>query len=118
MKKSRQAKIEISTIRNNGTFAVQVHDDGRGIQIEKLRKRLKESGQWSSKEIDNWPEDQVIDTIFMPGMSTSEKVDKISGRGVGMDLVKDKISQHQGDIKVDYKKGKYCQFTVTLPMEN
>jgi two-component system chemotaxis sensor kinase CheA len=117
-KKPRRAKVEISTMRNNGTFGVQVHDDGRGIQIKKLRKRLKESGQWSPQEVDNWPEEQVIDTIFMSGISTAEKVDKISGRGVGMDLVKDKINQHKGEIKVDYKKGKYCQFTVTLPVGN
>jgi ligand-binding sensor domain-containing protein/signal transduction histidine kinase len=118
VKKSRQAVIELTTFKDNGFFAVKVRDDGRGIQVEKLRKRLKESGKWPEKEIDTWTEEQVVDTIFLPGVTTADDVDEIAGRGVGMDLVKDKINLHKGDIKIDFEKGKFCQFTVTLPVEN
>lgn len=118
MNKPHKAIIEITTFRNNGSFAVQVRDDGRGIQVEKLRKRAKESGQWPEEEIDSWTEEQLVNTIFLPGITTSDNVDEIAGRGVGMDLVKDKINLHKGDIRVDFEKGKFCQFTVTLPVEN
>ena len=116
--KPRQAVIEIATFRNNGSYAVQVRDDGRGIQVEKLRKRAKELGQWPEKEINSWTEEQVVDTIFLPGITTSDDVDEIAGRGVGMDLVKDKINLHKGDIRIDFEKDKFCQFTVTLPLKN
>jgi ligand-binding sensor domain-containing protein/signal transduction histidine kinase len=115
--KSPKATIEISTSLEKDVFVVKIRDDGRGLQIDQLRKRAKESGKWPKNEIDGWTKEQVINTIFMPGISTSENINQISGRGVGMDLVKEKIETHKGSIETVFEEGKYCEFKVILPIK-
>jgi chemotaxis protein histidine kinase CheA len=115
--KSPSATIEISTALENNAFIIRVRDDGRGLQLDSLRERAKESGKWSKKEVDGWTKEQIINSIFVPGISTSKNIDQISGRGVGMDLVKEKIETHKGSIETAFEEGKYCEFKVILPVK-
>jgi ligand-binding sensor domain-containing protein/signal transduction histidine kinase len=115
--KSAQAKIEISTSRIKDSFIIRVRDDGRGLQIEKLRQRAKESGKWPEKEVNHWTTEQVINSIFVSGITTSDDITQISGRGVGMDLVKKELETHKGTIDIKFENGKYSEFKIKLPLE-
>ena len=65
--------------------------------------------------MNKWDEQKIADTIFEPGISTSDTTDLVAGRGVGMDIIKHKVESHKGEIVLDYQKGKYIEFTVILP---
>jgi two-component system chemotaxis sensor kinase CheA len=114
--KKSEALIELSTSRENGTFIVRVRDDGRGLQLDKLRARAKESGRWRDQEIARWTDTDVANTIFVSGITTADDVDQISGRGVGMDLVKEELNKHQGTIDIAFEAGKFCEFKVKFPV--
>lgn len=58
----------------------------------------------------------MIELIYEHGISTNENTDLISGRGVGLDLVKEKVQSKNGTIDIDFEPGKYCQFTITIPV--
>ena len=114
-KKPVPGTIEISTFSSDHAFGFKFIDDGKGMQISKLRDKIKSLGKWSEDEIDMWEDKKIAESIFVAGVTTSDKVDLVSGRGVGMDLVKHKLETHKGKIHLEYKEGKYCKFTVTLP---
>jgi ligand-binding sensor domain-containing protein/signal transduction histidine kinase len=117
-KKSRKkttGTIRISSFIKGDRIGIRFEDDGRGIQIDKLRARAKESGKWKAGEIDRWSDKQVVDLIYLPGMTTSDSANMAAGRGVGMDIVKQKIAKIGGEIKIITRKGKYCKFIIELP---
>jgi len=101
---------------NDKIFGFTFRDDGRGLQLDKLRDKARTSGHWSAEEIDSWTNQQVAEVIYKSGISTSEKAGLIAGRGVGMDLVKDKIDRLGGTIKINTKTGKFCEFTIKIPL--
>lgn len=110
--------IEITSFADNSAFGFKFRDDGRGLQIGKLRQKAKESGKWSDAEIDQWSDEQAADVIFNHGISTSEKAGFVAGRGVGMDIINHKLTQHNGKINVSFNEGKYCEFIISLPLED
>ena len=113
--KNPVGRIEISSFKENGSFGFRLFDDGRGIQLRKLREKAKKSGQWSDAEIKNWTDKQTIWTIFQSGISTLDSANLVAGRGVGMDLVKEKIDNAGGTITVNTEEGQNCEFIVTIP---
>jgi len=113
--KNRIGSIEISTVSNNGEFCFRFRDDGRGLQIEKLREKLKLSNKWSDSKIEKWSEKKVAQTIFESGISTSDSTDFVAGRGVGMDIIQEKIKTHHGQINFEYESGKFLEFSISLP---
>ena len=74
------------------------------------------SGKVAGEEILKWSKEKVIDLIFEQGFSTAERAGIISGRGVGMDIVKKKIEEVHGTITVDSEEGKFSQFTINIPV--
>jgi two-component system, chemotaxis family, sensor histidine kinase and response regulator PixL len=112
--KSEIGKIEISaTYRGNQTI-ITIKDDGGGIDLDKIRAKVKKMGM-DDKEIANFKDSELIDLIFEPGFSTAAKVTDLSGRGVGMDVVRTNIRALRGDISVDTKLGKGSTFTISVP---
>jgi two-component system, chemotaxis family, sensor histidine kinase and response regulator PixL len=112
--KSATGKIEISaTYRGNQTI-IMIKDDGGGIDLDKIRAKVKKMGM-DDKEIANFKDSELIDLIFEPGFSTAAKVTDLSGRGVGMDVVRTNIRALRGDISVDTKLGKGSTFTISVP---
>ena len=100
---------------NQGTYTVvNISDDGGGIPIAKIRDRLTEIG-FSSGEIDRIPETELLDFIFDPGFSTAKKVTELSGRGVGMDVVRTNLREIRGDVRVSTKQGQGTTFTLKIP---
>jgi PAS domain S-box-containing protein len=113
--KNRSGLIEIATYTNNGTFRFKLRDDGRGLQIGKIKERLIQSGKWRAEEIDKWNERKIARMIFESGISTSDSTDIVAGRGVGMNIIYEKVKNHKGKIDIAYEQGKYLEFIVSLP---
>ena len=100
---------------NQGTYTViTLKDDGGGISLDQIRTRLVEMGIPSS-EVTKIPEAELLDLIFEPGFSTAQQVTELSGRGVGMDVVKTNLQEIRGDVKVASEPGKGTTFTLTIP---
>ena len=117
----RMGKPEIGTISleashsGNNVF-IRVRDDGAGINVERIRSRLLERGLVTKSALSELSEQQVVDFIWHPGFSTAEKVTDISGRGVGMDVVRNRILDLNGAIEVDSRPGEGTTFTLRLPL--
>lgn len=116
--KPKEAEITIKTYSNADSFSFSVGDDGIGIQIEKLKEMAIQSGKWNAEEIADWDDQKVLDLVYEHGISTNESSDLISGRGVGLDLVKEKVWSRNGEIKIEFEPGKFCQFKVKVPKKS
>ena len=113
--KPRIGRIRISTVKFEQAFALKIRDDGRGIDVDKLHQKIADSGIWDPSETVIWSESQVIRAIFSPGITTADKADYVSGRGMGLDIVRHMVEENQGKIEIDFQAGVYTEFTVTLP---
>ncbi len=112
--KSESGTITIQA-NNLGTYSlITLKDDGGGISLDKIRDRVCQMG-FSNEETAQIPEAELLNFIFEPGFSTASKVTELSGRGVGMDVVKTNLKEIRGDIKVDTKPGQGTTFTLIIP---
>ncbi len=113
--KSPLGQIAVSVSKDDeGGYELIVHDDGRGLDLEKIRARAIEQGllDESAQEIDLR---DAIGLLFKPGFSTASEADLDAGRGVGLDIVGASIKSMRGKVRVGSRPGKYCQFRVSLP---
>jgi response regulator RpfG family c-di-GMP phosphodiesterase len=115
LKKNLTGSITLSSFEDNSNFGFRLRDDGKGLQIAKLREIAISSGKWKQSEINKWDEKQVATVIFLQGISTSKETNLVAGRGVGMNSVQDRIAKVDGKIEVDFKENKFCEFTITIP---
>ena len=113
--KPKQGKITLSAINQGNKSAVTISDDGGGINAEKIKARLQEAGA-SPEDIAQLSEQEILQAIFEAGFSTAEQVTELSGRGVGMDVVRTNLDKIRGDIHVDTKLGEGTTFTITFPL--
>jgi two-component system chemotaxis sensor kinase CheA len=95
---------------------VQVSDDGAGIDPEKIGRKAVEKGLLPADRVRNMTPREILDLIFLPGFSTAEKVSDVSGRGVGMDVVRTNIERLNGLIEIDSEKGRGSRVTLKLPL--
>ena len=116
--KKENGTLRISNTIKNNMVMISFKDDGRGIQLDKLKKKALESGKWKKEEINKWNREQLTNVIFESGLSTSEKIDITAGRGVGMDIIQDKIKKASGKIEIDFKEDEYCEFKIYIPKDN
>jgi two-component system chemotaxis sensor kinase CheA len=107
-------QITFKAYQKGNYVFIEVSDDGRGIDVEKIRKKLIESKKITPDQ--EVTEDFLLQSIFMPGFSTKENATEISGRGVGLDVVKNNLAKLRGfvDVKTELKKG--TTFILTLPL--
>lgn len=106
--------IEILAYQKGNNVFIEVKDDGKGIDLEKIRKKLVLSGKINEEQ--DVSDDFLIQTIFNAGFSTKENASEISGRGVGLDVVKSNITRLRGIVDVNTQKGKGTSFILTLPL--
>jgi len=112
--KSEEGIIEFKAHQKGGLIFVQIQDDGKGLNIEKIRQRALEMRiSVPDGEIDN---KTLTNIICSPGFSTSTNVTKLSGRGVGMDVVKTEVEKLGGSLKIETAKDKGTTFTLALPL--
>ncbi len=114
--KSETGTIVLEASHSGNNVFVSVRDDGAGIDVEKVRARIVERGLTDAETAAGLNARQVIDFIWHPGFSTAEQVTEISGRGVGMDIVKNRISELNGSVEVTSEPGAGTQFQLRLPL--
>ena len=112
--KPEEGLITISASYRGDRTIITLSDDGGGIDLDKIKTKAKAMGI-SETELANAGKEDILDLIFEPGFSTAEKVTDLSGRGVGMDVVRTNIEQINGKIKVDTKLGIGTTFTISVP---
>lgn len=112
--KSPTGKITLQAYYSGSQVVIAVTDDGQGMNPDKIKRKAIEKGLIASDA--QLSDKEAIDLIFMPGFSTSEKVTNISGRGVGMDVVKRKVSDIRGTVSVASEIGEGTTITISLPL--
>ncbi len=108
--------ISISAYHEAGRVNIEISDDGRGIDLDKIRKKALDLGLKTEEEIDRLSEKALLHLIFLPGFSTADQVGGISGRGVGMDVVKTEIEKLGGSFDIDAALGLGVQILLRLPL--
>ncbi|MEX1099939.1 MAG: chemotaxis protein CheA, partial [Bacteriovoracaceae bacterium] len=112
--KSVEGNLWLSAYHKGNFTVIEVKDDGAGIDPEVIRKKAVEKGLISADQI--LTDEESIELIFAPGFSTKEQVTEVSGRGVGMDVVKTNIKELRGEIKISSKMGEGSVFKIYLPL--
>lgn len=114
--KPRMGTIILRARHEGNNVLIEVEDNGAGINIERVKQKAVEKGLVSSKEAGEMTTEQALDLLFSPGFSTAENVTDISGRGVGLDVVKSKIEAINGEIQVETKMGQGTKLKIKLPL--
>lgn len=112
--KNETGRIVISARTKESRVEISISDDGKGIDEELILREARKRG-FADKDLESG-EKSILDFIFTPGFSTAEKVSGISGRGIGMDAVKQKIEEVNGEIRIDSVKGCGTTITILLPL--
>lgn len=112
--KSPQGLLRLSAYHQAGSIVIEIEDDGRGLNAEKIRRKAIEKGLISEHQ--ELSEEELLNLIFKPGFSTADKVTEISGRGVGMDVVKKNIDALNGKIEMKTTPNKGTLFLIRLPL--
>jgi two-component system chemotaxis sensor kinase CheA len=108
--------IVISAEQANGQMIITIEDDGRGINVEKVALKALDQGQIDENQYNNMTDNEKAMLVFGAGVSTADQISEISGRGVGMDVVKTNIQKLGGDLKLDTKLGEGTTLTIMLPL--
>lgn len=111
--KPEAGAISIGLVREGGDILLQLSDDGRGLNVESIRRRAIQLGLMA--ENSDLSDQEVIQFIFQPSFSTTEAVTQVSGRGVGMDVVNSQVRELDGSIQTVTRKGEGTQFSIRLP---
>jgi two-component system chemotaxis sensor kinase CheA len=114
--KSREGKIELTARQEDNFVYIEIIDDGKGIDYEVIARKAIENELLSEEEIEKLSEYDIINLIFKPGFSTAKTLSEISGRGVGMDVVKSSIEKLGGIVDIITEKGKGSRFRIRLPL--
>lgn len=114
--KPQKGTIKLQAYQDGNSVVIEVGDDGKGIDVEKIRNSAIKKGTVTKEEAEAMNDNEVIDLLFRPSFSTAEKISDLSGRGVGLDVVKSKINELGGHVEVKTALGKGTTFIVRLPL--
>jgi two-component system, chemotaxis family, sensor kinase CheA len=114
--KPAQGVITLNAFHRGNRIVIQVTDDGKGLDPERIRQKALDRGLITPADAERMTPQQVYNLIWEPGFSTAEQVTEISGRGMGMDIVKSKIEELNGAVDVDSVPGQGVTLTIKLPL--
>lgn len=114
--KNKTGTIRLEAMHNAGMLSIIIQDDGRGIDIEKIRKKIISQGMVNDDMAATLSESELLDFMFLPNFTTREEVTEISGRGVGLDVVHSVIHELRGQIRSNSEFGKGLKFQLNLPL--
>lgn len=114
--KPQVGTIRLDAYQDGNNVTIEVSDDGAGVDVEKIKRKAVEKGTITEEQAEYMTEKEAVDLLFLPAFSTAEKVSDVSGRGVGLDVVKNKIEGLGGDVEVVSKLGEGTTFIVRLPL--
>jgi two-component system chemotaxis sensor kinase CheA len=112
--KPEPARVSLSASHQGGNILIEIADDGRGLNREKILAKARERGL--AERGDQLPDSEVFQLIFEPGFSTADRITDISGRGVGMDVVKKQVQKMRGRIEIRSTPGQGTVFSIKLPL--
>jgi two-component system chemotaxis sensor kinase CheA len=116
MGKSEKSEVRLEARQEGDHIVLVVADDGRGMNAERLRAKALEKGIITDEEANTMDERQSLNLVFLPGFSTKDVASDVSGRGVGMDVVKTNIQKLNGSIEIKSILGKGSSFVISLPL--
>ncbi|TVQ42162.1 MAG: hybrid sensor histidine kinase/response regulator [Gloeocapsa sp. DLM2.Bin57] len=114
--KPSEGIIEVKAYHQGNQTIIEIKDDGGGINLDKIAQKVLEKELLSPEQIAVASREQLLDFIFTPGFSTADKVSELSGRGVGLDVVRSQISSLKGTVNVNSNRDKGTTFTLRLPL--
>ena len=114
--KPRVGEVGLIARHEGNNVVIMVTDDGKGIDPDVIRRKAVEKGLFSQDEVDQMDDADAVRIVFLPGFSTAEKISDISGRGVGMDVVKSKIESLSGQVDVETHVNEGSVFKIKLPL--
>jgi two-component system, chemotaxis family, sensor kinase CheA len=114
--KPEKGIIRLAAYHEGGYIIIEIADDGRGLDIKRIRDKALANGLATEAQLDKMSEAQIQKFIFAPGFSTARKITSVSGRGVGMDVVRNNLDQIGGSIDVRSVQGKGLSFTIKIPL--
>ncbi|MGI9430246.1 MAG: chemotaxis protein CheA, partial [Bythopirellula sp.] len=114
--KQEEGTIFLTASHSGNNVSIQIRDDGGGIDVDKIKAKLVDRGILSDSAVAELSHEQALDYIWHPGFSTAQQVTDVSGRGVGMDVVKNRIGQLNGTIEVHTVPQQGTTFTLQLPL--
>ncbi|QIB26173.1 chemotaxis protein CheA [Caloranaerobacter azorensis] len=114
--KEETGSLYLRAYPDGNNVVIEVEDDGRGIDLEKVKRKAVDKKIITEEIAHNMSKEEIISLLFKAGFSTAEKISDISGRGVGLDVVKNKIEAIGGNIEVETEKGKGTKFTIRIPL--
>lgn len=114
--KNPKGVLSIKAYNEGNQIIVEIFDDGKGINVQAVKDKVKEKGFMSEGELNGMSAREAMGLVFMPGLSTAKKVSNISGRGVGMDVVKTNIEKMNGQVYIDSEEGEWTRLTLKLPL--
>lgn len=114
--KNPTGSIYLDAYQDGNNVIIEVKDDGNGIDIEAVRQKAIERGTITPEQAEQMSDKEIIDLLFLPSFSTAKKVSDVSGRGVGLDVVKSKIEALSGEIEVKSKLGQGSAWIIRLPL--
>jgi two-component system chemotaxis sensor kinase CheA len=114
--KPSQGTVILAAEQEGDHILLSIEDDGAGMNADKLRKKVVEKGLMDEESANRMDDKECYNLIFMPGFSTKEQISDISGRGVGMDVVKTRIAQLNGGIDIDSEEGKGTRIAIKVPL--
>ncbi len=114
--KDETGNVYLKAYQDGNNVVIEVGEDGAGINVEKVKNKAVNNGTVSASQADTMTDQEIIELLFRPSFSTADKISDVSGRGVGLDVVKTKIEALGGDIEVKTELGKGSTFIIRLPL--
>lgn len=114
--KNREGHVTLKAYQEGSNIYIEVEDDGNGLNIEGIKNKALENGIVTPAQLASMPASEIYDFIFAPGFSTKKEISSVSGRGVGMDVVKTELLKLRGRIDISTKVGEGTKFTIVLPL--
>ncbi len=114
--KPRKGKVVLSASQEGDHIILAIEDDGKGMDPDVLRRKAVEKGMMDEEAAARLDDKECYNLIFQPGFSTKTEISDVSGRGVGMDVVKTRIAQMNGTVEIDSEKGRGSRLTIKLPL--
>jgi len=114
--KPEVGRITLRAYNRNKHVFIEIEDDGKGIDAESMKQKAIEKGFITSQDAEKMSRNQLLNLIFMPGFSTAKQITEISGRGVGMDIVRSNIEKISGNIRIESEIGKGTKMIIQLPL--
>ncbi|AFS78587.1 chemotaxis protein CheA [Gottschalkia acidurici 9a] len=114
--KNEIGRVDLKAYPDGNSVVIEIDDDGAGINIEKVKNKAIERGIITEEEAKEMQQDQAVDLLFSAGFSTADTVSDVSGRGVGLDVVKTKIESISGSVEIKTERGIGTKFIIRLPL--